>query len=289
MFGPLRVPFTAVFAGCVIPDLPWIGRRLIDATGISLDPISAYAYFIAQASFCGCFFACLAFGFLFTNFKPVAAFVFLGCLAHLLLDSLQDKWGNGIHLFAPYNWEILSFGFFKLDSISTYLLAFAGIIPFLLITKARQDARLLCLNPLRIAVCSVCLIAYYFVPFLFINDVVASDSRYLQTLENKDERRGKLLQLDRETARVIGGTWYTTTHIGEVLAIENPDVKMTDGGTYSFRAEFYDEQMIRLIDWKRHSGMRDIASYVGLLAIGCWMITVLILSRRQEKVDSRLV
>ena len=54
VFAPLRVPFAAVFAGCVIPDMPWITRRLIDATSISLDPISTFAYFMAQASLVGC-------------------------------------------------------------------------------------------------------------------------------------------------------------------------------------------------------------------------------------------
>ena len=284
VFGPLRAPFAAVFAGCVTPDLPWIVRRLIDMTSISLEPISALAYFIAQASLVGCVFPCIAFGFLFTNFKPVAALALLGCLVHLLLDSLQVKWGNGVHLFAPYDWEILSLSVFQIDSVFTNLLTFAGIIPFLFVTKARHDARLLCLNPVRLAGCCICLIAYFAVPFLFISDVVASNSRYLQTLENKDERRGKMLELDRETASVTGDTWYTTTHIGEVLAIVNPDANMTDGGTYSFRAEFYDEREIWLIDWKRHSGMRDIASYIGLLAIACWMTTILILSRRLKSV-----
>lgn len=287
MFGPLRVPFAAVFAGCVIPDLPWIVHRLIDATSISLEPISAYAYFIAQASLVGCFLPCIAFGTLFTNFKPVAAFTVLGCLVHLLLDSLQDKWGNGVHLFAPYNWEILALGVFQTESTFTYLLTFAGIIPFLFITKARHDARLLCINLTRLAMCCFFFIAYFFVPFLFISDVVESNSRYLQTLENKDERRGKLLELDRETTSVNGDTWYTTTHIGEVLVIVNPDARMTDGDSYSIRAEFEDEREIRLIDWKRHSGMRDIASYVGLLAIGCWMTMVLIFRRRLKSVATK--
>ena len=70
------------------------------------------------------------------------------------------------------------------------------------------------------------------------------------------------------------------THVGEVLAILNPDVNMTNGDTYSFRAEFYDEREIRLIDWKRHSQMRVITSFMGLAGIGCWMTLVLIFSRR---------
>jgi len=280
MFGPLRVPFAAVFAGCVIPDVPWIIKRLVYMTDIPFEPISASAYFIAQASLVGCLLSCVAFGFLFTNFKRVAAIAFLGCLVHLSLDALQDKWGNGVHLIAPFDWEILSLGVFQSDSVFTYLLTISGIIPFLFIIKARQDARLLCLVPLRLAACCICLFAYFLIPLLFINDVVASNSRYLQTLANRDDRRGQFLELDREKVSVTGDTWHTTTHVGETLMIANPDAQLADGGTYSFRAEFVDEREIKVIDWKRHSGMRDIASYAGLMGIGCWMIMVLILSKR---------
>ena len=94
-------------------------------------------------------------------------------MLHLLLDSLQYRWGNGVHLNAPYNWEFLSLGIFQLDSVFTYILIFAGIIPFLYISKARNDARLLCLSPARLAVFFVCLIAYFLVPLLFISDVIA--------------------------------------------------------------------------------------------------------------------
>ena len=147
----MRVPFAAVFAGCVIPDLPWIVWRLVNTMGFSFEPISAYAYLIAQASLVGCFFACVAFGFLFTNFRLVAAFALLGCLLHLVLDSLQDKWGNGVHLFAPYNWKILSVGIFQIDSVVIYLLAFAGIIPFLFVTKVRQATqRSAVMNPAKV-------------------------------------------------------------------------------------------------------------------------------------------
>jgi hypothetical protein len=278
----MRAPFAAILAGCVIPDLPWILRRLIDATGIALEPITAYAYFIVQASLVGCLLPSIAFGLFFRSVKFVAAFALLGSLLHLLLDSLQDKWGVGVHLLAPYNWETFQPGIFELDSRITYLISFAGIVPFLLIARVRHDARLVCVNSVRLAACCVCLIAYLFIPFLFISDVVASNSRYLQTLENQDERGGKFLELDRETASVVGDTWYTTTHVGEILEIVNPDANMKDGDTYSFKAEFRNDRQIRLIDMKRHSGTRDIASYIGLLAIGCWMAVVLMLSKKPK-------
>ena len=282
VLGPVRVPFAAILVGCVIPDLPWIFRRLLDATGITFEPITAYAYFIAQASLVGCLLPSIAFGLLFRNIKLVAAFALLGSLLHLLLDSLQDKWGVGVHLFAPYNWQTFQLGIFELDSSLTYLISFAGIIPFLLIARARHDARFVCVNFVRLTACCVCLIAYFSFPFLFISDVVASNSRYLQTFENEDERHGKLLELDRETASIAGDNWYTTTHVGETLKIVNPDANMTDGDTYSFKAEFRNNREIKLIEWKRHSRARDLASRIGLLAIGCWMAVVLMLSKKPK-------
>ena len=33
----------------------------------------------------------------------------LNSVFHLILDSLQTKWGNGVHLFAPVSWEVAEF------------------------------------------------------------------------------------------------------------------------------------------------------------------------------------
>ena len=107
---------------------------------------------------------------------------------------------------------------------------------------------------------------------MWIDDVIDSDSRYLQTLANKHERPGALLELDRETVRQVGDTWFITTHIGEALEIENPDSRFEDGDYYSVRAEFTGEGSIRLIDWQWYSGVRIIASYIGLTAIAVWFI-----------------
>lgn len=277
------MPFAAIFAACVIPDLPWIARRLVEAADVSGDLVTTYAYFVAQASLVSCLLPTLAFAFLFTHYRRVAAFVFAGCLVHLLLDSLQDKWGNGVHVLAPFNWDMTSFNLVQVDSAITYVVTFAGLVPFMLLAKARVDAGMLCLNGRRMALCGVCILAYALLPLLFVGDVIASNSRYLQTFDDRDQRTGVSLELDRETLQRAGDVWLTTTHIGESLVVTNPDATFEDGGNYSLRAEFVEADSIRILEWRAQSRLRDYASYAGLLAIGCWMTIVLAWYRKLKR------
>ena len=276
---PLRVPFAAVLAGSVIPDVPWIVRRLLNSTGLDLPPIEMFAYFIALSSLFGCIALCFAVAVLFSNWRLVFGVSALGCLIHLLIDSLQDKWGVGVHLLAPIDWYALSLANFPIESTATQILTVAGAVSFFFLAfRNRDEARLLALDSRRIAACGLCLVAYFSLPVLVIDDVIASDSRYLHTLMNSDERTGKPIQLDREPLMQTEGKWQTTTHTGENLVIVNPDDAWTPDTIYSFRATFQSEADIVVSEWKSHTEFRDVASYVGLFLIITWF-TALAVSR----------
>ena len=95
-----------IYAGCVIPDLPWIARRILDASLSGLNAYDLRLYAIAQSSLVCSLLACGALAAL--SRTPLASFAVLGLGAgiHLLLDACQIKWANGVHLFAPVSWEL---------------------------------------------------------------------------------------------------------------------------------------------------------------------------------------
>jgi hypothetical protein len=281
---PLRVPLAVVLAGCVIPDVPWIARRLVEAGDLALPQIELFAYFLALASFFGCIALCMAFAVLFDRWKFVFVTAALGCLVHLLVDSMQDKWGVGVHLLAPIDWRASSLASLPIESTVTYMLTVAGILLFIfLMFRVRNEAKWLTFHPLRMAASGLCVIAYFLIPILVIDDVIASDSRYLQTLRSGDARIGRQIQLDRELLMHIEGAWLTTTHTGETLTIVNPDASWISGAIYSFRAVFHSENELLVSEWKLHSQVRDVASYVGLLLTICWFTLLLIFKRRNQR------
>ena len=137
-----------IWASCIIPDLPWILQRALRAT---LPDVSAYEvrlYAIAQSSFAVCLILSIALAIWSVRPARVFAILGLGCLTHLLLDSLQTKWANGVHLFAPVSWDLLNFGlFWPEDAITFALTAFGVAMAFFAWMRIPRDACLLYTSP----------------------------------------------------------------------------------------------------------------------------------------------
>jgi hypothetical protein len=270
VLAPLRVPFAAVLAGCIIPDVPWIVRRILIGTHFDLPQVETFAYFVVLASLFGCVAMCLAFSLLFKQWKLVFGFSVLGCLIHLLADSLQDKWGVGVHLFAPLTWQALSLASIPIESTATRFLTIAGLAIFFLNSKRfRIERDQLTVDSARLSAFTVCLIAYFSLPVVFVDDVIASNTQHLGTLMNRSDRSGKPIETDRSLLERAGVVWQTDTHTGETLIIANPDPSWTTG-SYSLRGKFKNEREIIVSEWKAHTSFRDVASYVGLLLATGW-------------------
>jgi hypothetical protein len=279
------VPYTAILAGCVIPDLPWILRRGFHALGWGWDPITTEAYFIAQASLFLCAPAAIAFGFLFRDSMRFAVIAMLGCVVHLLLDSLQIKWGNGVHLRAPFDWEHFQIGVLEIDTPLTVFVSMMGIVPLLMLPQIKDEARLLAVDSIRSIGIAIALICYLAAPLMFVEAVVASDSRDLRTLASQADRIGKTIELDREKVSLSEGGANITTHTGEILALHGAnDVRE---GVYSVRGTFVETGRIEAIRIKRHTEGRDLASYVGLLGIAAWFLALLAAKLRLPRSRSR--
>jgi hypothetical protein len=48
------------------------------------------------------------------------------CL-HLVLDAIETKWGDGVHLFAPFSWELMNQGIMWPESIPIYIFSVLGL------------------------------------------------------------------------------------------------------------------------------------------------------------------
>ena len=91
-----------IYIGCMIPDIPWIIQRYLRTAQIfNLYDVRDYSIILATFLFSIIFSAAIS--FFSNNYKRVFFILVFSSLFHLLLDPLQIKWANGIHLFAPIN------------------------------------------------------------------------------------------------------------------------------------------------------------------------------------------
>jgi hypothetical protein len=83
------------YLGCIVPDVPWMLQRL---------------YGIVQATLAMSLCLILAFASLATEPGRAFSIVAGNAWLHLLLDTIEIKWANGVHLLAPFDWRLTSLG-----------------------------------------------------------------------------------------------------------------------------------------------------------------------------------
>ena len=260
-----------IFAGCVIPDLPWILQRVIVAV-FDFSPFEVRAYAIAQSSLALSMVFCLCLAQFSTERWRVFGVLSLGALLHLLLDAAQTKWANGVVLFAPFHWDLTNFGLFWPEDWTTYALhafSVAAIVWLLLrIPRSGRDLVWPSLSGLGFAV--MCFGIYIAAPFAMKADVKAADLHYIYTLEEIDARPGRQVAFDRNLA--LAGTDGSSTlraWFGEefVLLGDLPD----DDHVLSVEGIFVDRETVAVARFHVHaSGIRAYATYLGLLFIALW-------------------
>jgi len=216
---------------------------------------------------------------------PVALMASLGCALHLILDALEDKWGNGVHLAAPFDWAHFSVGVWPTESTVTWLISLGGVIVIFLVHRLKTDAAMIHITWLR-TIGMAGLIAFYAViPMVFVDDVIASNSLYLGTLSQSSDRDGQLIEFDRSLVMVQGEDVVVESHTREVFTIVEPPEEI-QSGSYSLKGRFVSKDRIQVTEWKSHSGLRDIASSIGLALIGAWFVAIVVLRCREESSSS---
>ena len=279
-----------IWAGCLLPDLPWIGQRALGATGL-VDPLDLRLYAMAQASLFVSLALAGALACLAARPGRVFAILAFGCLTHLLLDAAQIKWANGVHLFAPFFWNIWNFGFFWPEDWPTYALTALGAAVAAWAFWRRRETLADLVRPrgLRAAVFAALALGWLALPVAFLGPAGRSGSHHVDILRDPAARPGRAIGFDRdEVAFGAAGGPEIVAWTGERFAATGvlpPAPQTTPGGgsvPASLLGRFTDAATVEVAEVHVHAaGLRDYASYAGLAAvIGFWALALLRRPRR---------
>lgn len=265
-----------VFLGCIVPDLGWILQRFVWALPVvEVSPYDLRLYTAAQTSL----FMCLILSAGLAAFSRFAGRVFLilalNAVLHLLLDATETKWANGVHLLAPFSWELVNFGLYWPEDAPTLALTGLGVVFFVYAWWRLPEPPSDLVRPRgrRAALAALALLAYVLLPPAFMPALRAADSHFVGTLMARDERPGRPVEFDRiryvDDGGPGGGALVVWT--GERLAATG----LTPEGTtkVSVRGRFVDETTVEILELRTHPpGQRDLASVAGLLLVLAWWL-----------------
>jgi hypothetical protein len=252
-----------VYLGCLLPDLPWILRRVLVALQLPVDSFDLRLYTMAQASLAGTLLLCAALALASVAPRVVFPMLSLNALLHLLLDASEIKWGNGVHLLAPFSWRMTSFGLFSGDgTIVLALTAAGGLLMAWELVRRRMASVDLDLRPRRLAAAASLCLAYFLAPLPFLPAIEATDSYSVKTLREVSRRPGRAVSLDR--------TAFLSTPDGGVLEVWTGERLRATGVTpghdarVSLRGTFLSPDLLRIDSLVEHRESRDWPSYIAL-------------------------
>lgn len=259
--------------GCLLPDLPWIMQRAALALGWA-DPVSLRLYAVIQSSLFFSLLFAAALSLQTAQSRRIFLLLAWNCLLHLLLDPLEIKWGNGSLLFAPFSWQMTSFGLFWPEELPSRLLALLGLLIFpaaawldrkreiqLIRSRRRQSAGLLLL------------LVYFFLPFALFSGPLAADNHFTATLTAAN-RSGSWIEFDRRPYQA--GNQSIVAYSGETLRLAVPSGSLPQqDGILSLRGRFLDHQTVLLADWHLHRSGRGLRSLAGIFLLAAvWSVAL---------------
>ncbi len=256
--------FRWVFLGLCIPDLPWIFQRVVRTAITGIDLYDLRAYCIVQASFFGCLFLCAAVALVTRRAKRIFLVLSANVLFHLLLDATQIKWANGVHLWAPFTWRPMGFGWFWPEAWPSFALTLLGVGFFPVFLKYHvPKPKTFRWKPLsRLLASFFFLGAYFFVPILLIKCPYTADNHFIRTLKDKGRRMGKPVEIDRnEFLPTPRGPVLKTCFKEEIRLI---GAVPEHAAKISLKGRFSDQGTIHVVQFHVHSRLRDIFSLLGL-------------------------
>lgn len=253
-----------IYLGCIIPDIPWIIQRIVKFAAPSVDLIDLRIYSVIQATL----FFSLILSFALSRFsdkKTKAFFILsLGSLLHLVIDAAQYKWANGVHFFAPFNWEMTNYGFFWPHSYLTYIVTTAGfIVGIFYLFKLENISERVEVNLGSISG-YLSFLVYLFLPLLFLKGPSEENNHYVSTLKEVKDRKGEYIEIDRGFYDKEKNTLQIFTK--EKFILTNHDIKKDSH--ISIKGRFKDKGTIEVIDYHLNEQfLRDLLSIIGLLII----------------------
>jgi hypothetical protein len=271
-----------LYLGCLLPDLPWILRRAVVGLGLPADPFDLRLYTMAQASLAGTLLLCAALAAVTAASRLVFVVLGTNALLHLLLDATEVKWGNGVHLLAPFSWRMTSFDLVSGESLLFSALALSGLALVVWeIGRKRPPDVPFALRPARLVVGAAFLAAYFAAPLPFLRAIEASDSYSVKTLREVQARPGRTVSLDRTAFEATPAGGYVHLWTGERVRATGslPD----HDATLSLRGTFLEPDVLRVDRLYEHRQHRDWPSYVALLLLGLVWVRPLAAPRRRHE------
>ncbi len=275
-----------VFLGCILPDIPWIIQRLARIMLPQIDPYTLRLYVIVQASLVFCLVLSAAFAMLSRKPKIVFAILAINSFFHLLLDALEIKLGAGVHFFAPFTWELLTFGLVWPEHIIVTLLTVGGFIyiAYFMFKSAGNPIGLSIFLTRNISLSLIFLAVYFTMPFALVDGPEKYDNHFVKTLQEKEKRVGKEVLLERALYIPHASGGAVRTFAGEELNLTGQ--LPLKPGAVSIRGMFVDQGTIQVIELhENHGKFRDMASYTAMLLFV--MLWALSLFRRLKSLNMR--
>lgn len=273
-----------VIVGCILPDLPWILLKIVIPLEIA-DPYDLRLYCTAQASLFFCFFLSAALASFTTNCLRVFGIIFINCALHLLLDSLQIKWGNGVHLLFPLQLEMFHLDLLWPEHTAVVVLSTCGF--FYLIyswKKIAYSGVTLCFGNRPQNLIGFLFVTIYFIaPVTVLDKLETADVYHIQTLRNYSDRPGKSVAFDRP--HYFASKQQVRIWSGEHITIIGPQPGAS--GRVSFKGKFLTVNSVSASEYHFHKDRRDFASLIGLIMSCTLFLQSVILSkfyaRKSEK------
>jgi hypothetical protein len=274
-FDP-RADLKWIFAGCVVPDVPWILQRLVAAIPIHIDPYDLRLYSICQASLMACII--LSASLAVVSSQPQRVFLILAgnSALHLILDAFEMKWANGVHLFAPLSWYTLNLGLFWPESAIVAALTAFGFV-YVISSWFRRNLNSITpsLYPRwKVQFAIALLVLYFVVPTFFVHNAYQTDAHFVRTLIEVHGRPGRAIEFDRARSQSGDQGSVINTMANEKLALVG---ESWSGDTVvSVQGNFVDERTVQVSHFHKHiPEWRDNASTVGLvLVFMCWLAPI---------------
>ena len=208
----------------------------------------------------------------------------LNSTLHLLLDALQTKWANGIHLLAPWSWELINFGCFWPESLPTLLLTLLGLGVFVVAWR-RLPGRPVSLSFSRtrgVVTGAILVLVYFTAPLALLTGPADADNHFVATLFDVERRVGRVVEFDRSAFITDDERPRIRTYAGEEISVTG--VRPGIPATISARGRFTAPDEVRLERVHVHWPLaRDLSSMVGLALVALVWCAPLIRPARSRK------
>ncbi len=265
--------FKWIAVGCILPDIPWIMQRIAAGLipGTALIDLRLYA--IIQASLFFSLILAGAVSLLARDSGKIFLLLAGNSLLHLLLDALQIKWANGVHLLAPFSWQLTGFQLFWPEQLPSYLMTGLGLIVLILFSiKDGLTPVYFKITRNRLIPAALVLGLYFLTPLLFFHGPLKADNHFIATITDTDHRKGRKVAFDR--GRYDPATQTIRIFSGEELVVSG--LPMTQKSTISLQGIFKGNNTVQALTWHVHNPLRALSSKVGLSGILLlWIVALL--------------